>query len=145
MIATVCGVGFCPVAPGTVASLVGLGIAAILAGNPAFQVAGCGVAAALALWSSGPTARALGKNDPSCVVIDEVAGMMAAVAALPISWPRYLAAFLLFRLLDIAKPFPINRLERLPGSWGMVLDDLLAGLIANLLLRGFLALVVCNF
>ena len=139
MIATVCGVGFCPVAPGTVASLVGLGIAAILGGNPVSQVAGCGVAVALALWSSGPTARTLGKNDPSCVVIDEVAGMMVAVAALPILWPHYLAAFLLFRLLDIAKPFPINRLERLPGAWGMVLDDLLAGLIANLLLRGFLA------
>ena len=73
------------------------------------------------------------------MVIDEVAGTMVALALLPSDWRIYLAGFLLFRLLDILKPFPLRNVERLPGSWGIVLDDLLAGLAANLILRGLLA------
>ena len=137
-IATVGGIGCSSIAPGTLGSLVGLGLAWILSAHPAGQIIGCGVAVGLGLWSAGPTAQAMGKRDPSAVVIDEVAGMMVALALLPLNWRIYLAGFLLFRLLDILKPFPLRSVERLPGSWGIVLDDLLAGLAANLILRGLL-------
>ncbi|MBI3333848.1 MAG: phosphatidylglycerophosphatase A [Candidatus Omnitrophica bacterium] len=134
-IATVGGLGYSPVAPGTLGSLVGLGIAWLLGAAPVQQVVGCSVAIGLTLWSAGPTARAMGKEDPSAVVIDEVAGMMVAVATLPVTVRIYLAGFLLFRLLDVVKPPPLRQLERLPGSWGILLDDLGAGLATNLLLR----------
>ena len=139
-IATVGGLGHSPITPGTLGSAVGLGISWLLGVHPLYQVGGCLIAAVLGFWSSGPTAKALGKEDPSCVIIDEVAGMMIALAALPLTWPVYLGAFLLFRFLDVVKPGPINAIQRLPGSWGIMLDDLLAGLAANLLIRLFIVL-----
>lgn len=141
-IATVGGLGFSPFAPGTLGSVVGLGIAWILSANPVHQLIGCAVAIALALWSAGPTAKQLGKQDPSAIVIDEVAGMMVGAALLPVSVPAYAAAFLLFRFFDVIKPLGLRRLERLPGSWGIVLDDLAAGLATRLflLLLGWIAL-----
>ena len=140
-IATVGGLGRSPVAPGTLGSAVGLGIAWILSGNPLQQFIGCFAAIVLALWSSGPTARAMGEADPKSVIIDEVAGMMVAVAALPAAWPVYLIGFLLFRFLDVVKPPPLRQMQNLPGSWGIVLDDLGAGLAANLILRAILPFV----
>lgn len=134
-IATVGGTGYSPIAPGTLGSLVGLGVAWVLSGDPRHQIIGCGVAIVLALWSAGPTARAMKDPDPRPVVIDEVAGMMAAAALLPVSARSYLVAFLLFRVLDIAKPPPLRQVQRLPGSWGILLDDLGAGLAAHLLTR----------
>lgn len=134
-IATVGGIGFSPVAPGTLASFVGCGIGWILSIDPLYQGIGCAVAIALALWSAGPTARALGLKDPRPIVIDEVAGMMVSVAFLPVSWVAYASAFILFRFLDIGKPPPINRLQNLPGSLGILLDDLAAGLATNLIVR----------
>lgn len=140
-LATVFGIGYCPKLPGTMGSLFGLAVAWVLRADPRVQVAGCLVTAALAFWSAGPAARALGKKDPSCIVIDEVAGMMLGVAALPATWPLYLAGFGLFRWLDITKPSLIRKAEQLPGSLGIVLDDLLAGLAVQLLLRAALFLV----
>ena len=134
-IATVGGIGYFPVAPGTAGSVVGLVIAWILSGSVIQQWIGCAVALALGLWSAGPTARAMAQPDPAPVVIDEVCGMMLAVVALPVTWAAYLTAFALFRLLDVAKPWPIRRLERFPGSWGILLDDVAAGLATNLLIR----------
>ncbi|MBI3318567.1 MAG: phosphatidylglycerophosphatase A [Candidatus Omnitrophica bacterium] len=134
-IATVGGLGYCPVAPGTLGSLVGLGIAWILSGSPFQQGIGCLVVIGLALWSAGPAAREMNGADPKPVVIDEVAGMMVALAALPANRAVYLAGFLLFRLLDILKPGPLRRVEKLPGSWGILLDDLAAGLLTNLMVR----------
>lgn len=134
-IATVFGLGYAPKIPGTVGSAVGLGVAWILGAAPVAQLIGTGVTLLLALWAAGPVARGMGEADPRPVIIDELAGMMAALALLPISGSIYLAGFLLFRLLDITKPLGIRRLERLPGSWGIVLDDLAAGLVVNGLLR----------
>ena len=134
-IATVGGLGYFPKIPGTLGSAVGLGIAWLLSASPLRQFIGCLAAIWLALWSAGPTARALGKKDPSAVIIDEVAGMMVGLVALPVTWKVYLAGFLLFRFLDIVKPLGLRRLERLPGSWGILLDDLAAGAAVNLLLR----------
>ena len=75
-------------------------------------------------------ARALGKKDPSHVVIDEVAGQMVAFIAVPLNWYCLLAGLILFRTFDITKPFPIRRLERLPEGTGIMLDDIGAGLYA---------------
>lgn len=137
-IATVGGVGFLPKLPGTAGSAVGLGLVWLLSADPLWQGAGTAATVALGFWSAGPTARRMGRPDPQAVVIDEVAGMMLALCFLPVTWPVYLAGFALFRFLDILKPFGLRRLERLPGSAGIMLDDLAAGLITHLLLRAAL-------
>ena len=137
-IATVGGLGYFSNAPGTAASLAGLGLSWLLRADPRFQAVGAAAATVLGFWSAGPAAKALGTKDPSEVVIDEVAGMMLALAALPVTWKFYLAGFFLFRFFDILKPLGIRQLERLPGSWGIMLDDLAAGAAVNLLLRLFL-------
>ena len=80
-------------------------------------------------------------KDPGEVVSDEVAGFMVTLYLLPFSWPFLAGGFVLFRLLDILKPFPIRRLERLPGGAGVVLDDVAAGILANLILRSTGALL----
>lgn len=139
-IATVGGLGYSPIAPGTLGSAVGLGIMGLLSGDPLHQLLGSLVAVCLALWSAGPTAKAMGKADPPQIVIDEVAGIMVALTALPVTVRVYGLSFLLFRFLDIVKPPPIRQLQRLPGSWGIVLDDLGAGIGTHLLLRAILPL-----
>jgi phosphatidylglycerophosphatase A len=75
-------------------------------------------------------ARSSGLKDPQFVVIDEVAGQLVALIAVPLAWKTFLAGFILFRVFDIWKPFPIRRLERLPAGTGIVVDDLGAGLYA---------------
>ncbi len=75
-------------------------------------------------------ARASGSKDPQFVVIDEVAGQLVALIGVPLGWKTFLASFILFRVFDIWKPFPIRRLERLPEGTGIVVDDLGAGLYA---------------
>jgi phosphatidylglycerophosphatase A len=76
------------------------------------------------------TARASGLKDPQVVVIDEVAGQLVALIAVPLAWKTFLAGLILFRVFDIWKPFPIRRLERLPEGTGIVVDDLGAGVYA---------------
>ena len=140
-VATVFGIGYLPMAPGTFGSAAGVLFSWLLRGTPAGSLLGAGAAAALGFWSAGPAARQMGKPDPSCVVIDEVAGMMLALAMLPLRWPVVLAGFLLFRLLDITKPSLLRKVEQLPGSAGIMLDDLLAGLLVQLILRAALLLI----
>jgi phosphatidylglycerophosphatase A len=82
----------------------------------------------LAIWAAGATARQLGKEDPGLVVIDEVLGQwLTAAAIVHANWRSYVLAFALFRIFDITKPWPIRKLEALPGGLGIVADDLLAG------------------
>lgn len=80
-------------------------------------------------------ARESGKEDPGHVVIDEVAGQWIALIACPVDWKHALFALLLFRISDIVKPFPARQLERLPGGWGIMFDDVAAGLYALLVLQ----------
>ena len=75
-------------------------------------------------------ARASARKDPSCVVIDEVAGQLVALIAIPLAWKTFLAGFILFRVFDILKPPPVRQLERLPEGAGIVLDDVAAGIYA---------------
>ena len=140
-LATLGPVGRVPVAPGTAGSLVVL--VAWLALAPAGGWILWGVLAGIALLgvaAAGEVARAEGTADPQQVVIDEVVGMAMALALAPAGLAAAIAAFVAFRVFDIAKPFPAGRLERLPGGWGIVADDVAAGLYAGAAVR-FLWLV----
>jgi phosphatidylglycerophosphatase A len=95
-----------------------------------FAAASAIVATLIGIPAATRVARALGKKDPSHVVIDEVAGQMVAFIAVPLNWHCLLAGLILFRTFDITKPFPIRRLERLPEGTGIMLDDIGAGLYA---------------
>ena len=99
---------------------------------PAYFGATLGLAA-IAVGSAGRMAAELGRTDPPEIVIDEIAGMWLAALALPPTLYDLTAAFLLFRLIDIVKPAPIPRLERLGGGLGIVADDLVAGLLARVM------------
>lgn len=135
--ASVGGVGAAPWAPGTAGSLVGV-VVGWWAGRalaPPWYLAATVALFALGVAVSGRAERIAGRKDPSVVVIDEVVGMLVALFALPLRVVDVLIAFLCFRILDITKPFPLRRLEAQPGGWGIMLDDLVAGVYANVLVR----------
>ena len=126
-----------PRAPGTWGTLVG-GVPAYLAlaALPPLLAGAGGVALVLlAVVVAGRAERALGVHDPAVITIDEVAGFLVTMAGAPAE-PRYVVAgFVLFRVFDIVKPFPANRIDRqVPGGWGTVLDDCVAGLYGWLVL-----------
>jgi phosphatidylglycerophosphatase A len=101
---------------------------------------------AVAVWACGAEAARRGVTDPGPVVLDEVAGQWAALAAVvwlrggPVTLLMIVVSFLLFRVLDVLKPWPIRALERLPGGWGIVADDLAAGLAAGVIAAALLHL-----
>jgi len=90
---------------------------------------------AIGIPAAGVVERESGKSDPGFVTIDEAAGQMFALIAVPLRWKYLLASFILFRAFDILKPFPVRRLERLHGGAGIVLDDVGAGLYALVLVQ----------
>lgn len=159
LIATVFGIGRFPIAPATAASFVVAGLLAVLANAAPSALAPAPLLVAillllpLAVWSSGEAEKELG-TDAKPIVIDEVVGMLVSVwgglgiGAIggagrlegPRAWIYLVAAFLLFRLFDILKPFGIRRSQALPGGYGVVVDDLLAGVATNLTLRILLAM-----
>lgn len=131
--------GFSPAAPGTVGALWGLPLAWALAWLPlAGQVAVLAVLFAVGIPLCTAAARQLGLKDPGCIVWDEIVSLGATFLAVPISPLTLAAGFLLHRLFDISKPPPIRRLERLPDGLGIMVDDLVAGLYANLALQTLL-------
>lgn len=136
-VASVGGVGAAPWAPGTAGSLVGVvvGWAAGRTLAPFWYAAGTAALFGLGVAVATRVERAAPGKDPSVVVIDEVVGMLVALFALPLRALDVLIAFLCFRIFDIAKPFPLRRLEAQPGGWGIMLDDLVAGLYTNVLVR----------
>lgn len=93
------------------------------------------VVSAIGIPAGTSVARSQGKPDPSIVVIDEAAGQMLALVAAPLQWKYLVVGFILFRGFDIFKPPPLRRLERFPGGWGIMLDDLGAGLYALAVLQ----------
>jgi len=135
-VATGFGAGYSPVAPGTAGSLLGLLLFWPLRGLPAaFQI---GILAAVFLAGTAAAtrvARAAGIEDPGIVVVDEVVGMWTSLLFLPFTLGTAALGFVLFRILDVVKPYPARDLEALPGGWGIMSDDLMAGIYANLLLR----------
>lgn len=138
ILATGFGTGYGPIAPGTWGSLPGLAFAwgldrlgghwAVVAGASCFTLAG--------VWAAGRAEALIGKKDPGAIVVDEIAGQMVTLMFLPTSARVLVVAFFAFRVLDVVKPWPANRLEALPGGSGIMADDLMAGLYANLVLRG---------
>ena len=130
------GVGRLPKAPGTFGSLAALPVVLLMSGlGPVVGAVFLVVFVGLAIRAAAITEQVLGQRDPGVIVVDEVAGMLVALYLLPATWGFLAGGFFLFRLFDIVKPFPIRRLERLPGGAGVVLDDVLAGVFANLALR----------
>jgi len=133
------GCGYAPKGPGTAGSAAALVIAVLLHLAWPLPPFSFGILAALLLipgiWAAGVVARDTGGKDPQVVVVDEVIGQWTALAgAATLNWKSWLAAFLLFRLFDIWKPFPIRKLESLPGGTGIVMDDVMAGIYAALVL-----------
>ena len=140
-LATCGGVGHLPWMPGTWGALAALPLWWLLQPLGAW---GYGlvlvILTAVSIWVTGWAQEYLGPDHPS-IVLDEVVGLLAALAWAPLSWPWVLLGFLLFRLFDIWKPFPVNYCEGLPGGWGVTLDDLAAGLLA----RGVLSVMLLIF
>jgi phosphatidylglycerophosphatase A len=132
-VATGAGSGYAPIAPGTAGSAVGLLLYALLV-----QLPGPGFVLAVAattlvgIWAAGRAEEEFGKKDDGRITVDEVAGMLVSLVALPVRLDVAVAAFFLFRFFDIAKPPPVRGLERLQGGVGVVADDLVAGLYANI-------------
>jgi phosphatidylglycerophosphatase A len=145
-IATCFGIGRVPFAAGTVASLAALPLGWVLvyAGPRAVAIAAA-LAFALGVWACGAYAKKIGIKDPSECVIDEVAGQWIALAPIALEmrafdWRPFAMAFFLFRLFDITKPWPIASMEKLKGGFGIMADDIAAGLFAALALYGMLAI-----
>lgn len=135
-IATLFGVGRFPIASGTAGSAVTLPLAAGLAWlGPGVYVTASLLIIGVAIWSAESAESHFGLKDPHDVVIDETAGQLVALALVPLTVGWYAAGFLLFRVFDVLKPFPVRQLERVRGGAGIVLDDLAAGLYANLILH----------
>lgn len=133
LIATGCGLGLLPLAPGTWGSLAALPIAWLITAlaGPSALAAAVLVAFALGVWASGAYAKANGEKDSPSIVIDEITGQWLALLALPLDPLAYLGAFAMFRLCDIAKPWPADWADRkMAGGLGVMLDDVIAGAYA---------------
>jgi len=165
-----CGVGYFPIAPGTLGALVGVGLyltiwsgldqlltsralanrlTTLYVFTPlmAFMLLVILLVTLIGIWAASRTEKVQQKKDPSIVVIDEVAGQMIALLSGPFwiqTWWSILTAFILFRLFDIWKPYPVRRLEGLESGLGIMADDVLAGVYAlivnSLLITGYLLL-----
>jgi phosphatidylglycerophosphatase A len=136
-IATVGPCGHVPRAPGTVGSAAGV---AIFLAVRSFSSIWLEVAMVVAVTCVGVLAASAAESmyqrrDPGLVVIDEVAGMLLTLLAVPVGAAGILVGFLAFRLFDIVKPFPARQAEALPRGWGVMVDDIVAGLYANVALR----------
>lgn len=138
------GSGLMPFASGTFGTLAAAPLVALsVIFSPLSSALVLMIMTLVAIWASQEVHNLLNREDPSEVVIDEVAGFLLTMLWIPLSWGTLLAGFLLFRLFDIWKPWPAKPAERLHGGLGIVLDDLVAGLYANLGLR--LMLVFASF
>jgi phosphatidylglycerophosphatase A len=137
-----CLLGNMPFAPGSFGTLAGLPVCWLLSRIDAwisfFLIA---LTVPFAVWIAGEAEKILGKTDPGAIVIDEIVGMALTLAGLPFNATTAGLGFVLFRVLDVTKPFPIRFLERrFRGGTGIVLDDMAAGIIANITLRIILQL-----
>ena len=140
-IATFGYVGYFPIAPGTAGTLAGLGLYALVRwlGTPGVELVTIVAVMVIGVWAAQGTERALNLKDPGPVVIDEVLGILMTLAFMPLSIGGIVAGFVLFRIFDVIKPFPAGRLEHLPGGFGIMADDAMAGLYGQLLMRVVIA------
>ena len=139
-----CGyVGYAPVAPGTFGSAAGLAIFVLVraSGSMYVELATIVVLFAIGVWSGTEAEHYFGKVDPGPIVLDEVVGMLITLAFLPVTVTGAIVGFLVFRVLDVVKPWPSARFEKLPGGLGVMADDGMAAVYGNLLMRGLIAIV----
>ena len=134
-------IGYAPLAPGSAASLAGVVICYALQNHAALYIVVWAIVTVLGFAFAGGMEKMAGKKDPSCVVIDEVSGMMIALFMLPFNWPVVVSAFFLFRAFDMFKIYPSNKLESLPGAAGIMMDDIVAGIYTNVVMHITLRLV----
>jgi phosphatidylglycerophosphatase A len=133
-VATALGVGYVPFAPGTFGSLAGLAVfVAVRAAAPAvgglwIDLVAIAIVYFAGVWAATAAESHFGHIDPGPVVIDEVLGMLVTLACVPVSATGALVGFVLFRVFDVIKPPPCDRLEALPGGWGVMSDDLMAAI-----------------
>ena len=130
-------VGLSPKAPGTFGTLAAVPLAFLLMNISSFVHMGfILVLTPLAIWACEKYEQQVGKHDLPEIVIDEVVGFLLTMVWLPVTWQSFVLGFVLFRLLDIFKPFPISVLDKkVPGGVGVMIDDIAAGLIANVFLQ----------
>lgn len=142
LVATGFGSGRAPFAPGTFGTIAALACIAIIDRATALHTASWRFAilaatlSAIGVWASARTERLTGQHDAPCIVIDEWAGLAWTLTGHPLTGLNAALGFMFFRVLDIVKPFPIRSLQRLPHGWGIMADDVAAGLVANALLFG---------
>jgi phosphatidylglycerophosphatase A len=135
LLATCFGAGYFPFASGTLASALALLPYWGLRGNRLLYLLVTLGICALGVWTSGRAEIILNEKDSHKIVIDEIAGYLIAAALLPLHWFYPLAAFVLFRVFDVWKPFPAYEAQALPGGWGVMADDVIAAVYANVLLQ----------
>jgi phosphatidylglycerophosphatase A len=135
--------GYFPIAPGTAGSAAGLGVYLLVwwAQSRVFEVGLIVVLFAAGVWAGTAAERYFGGIDPGPVVIDEVVGMLITLAFIPVGLSGAILGFLIFRVFDVIKPYPAGRLEALHGGLGVMADDAMAAIYANLTLRGALWLL----
>ncbi|HZA35367.1 MAG TPA: phosphatidylglycerophosphatase A [Vicinamibacterales bacterium] len=131
-------IGYFPVAPGTAGSVAGLvlyGLLRWLQAPPAVEAAVIALLFGIGVWSGTHAERYFGSTDPGPGVIDEVVGMLITLFMLPATWGIVIAGFFVFRVLDVVKPFPARRFESFHGGMGMMADDVMSALYANVAMR----------
>ena len=131
------GAGYFPKGPGTFATLLTIPLALLMLwAGPLYMMGFIVLLIPVAVLAAQAYEQESGGHDHSEIVIDEVLGFLITMVWLPMTWQAVLAGFVLFRVLDIFKPFPIGYLDKkIPGGWGVVVDDIAAGLIANVILQ----------
>ena len=139
-IATVGYCGYFPIAPGTVGSAAGLVFYLLVwwSQSAVVEVAMIVVLFLAGVWAGTTAERYFGGIDPGPIVLDEVVGMLITLAFIPVGLSGAIAGFVLFRIFDVIKPYPAGRLEKLHGGFGVMADDAMAAIYANLALRGLL-------
>ncbi len=129
--------GYFPVAPGTAGSAAALVLYVVVrwSASPLLETLVLAAVALVGTWSASVAERHFGTTDPGQIVIDEVLGMLMTIAFLPLHWTGIVVGFLIFRILDIVKPFPANVAERLHGGTGVMADDAVSGVYGQVLMR----------
>jgi phosphatidylglycerophosphatase A len=128
--------GKSPFAPGTAGTVVGVLLYLVLKGlSPSWYLIACVLATVIGVWAAEEAEKLLGKKDAQSIVIDEIAGYLISMVLAPSGWMYIVAAFILFRVFDVIKPWPLKRLQDLRGGVGVVLDDVGAGIYTNVFLQ----------
>jgi len=147
LIATCGYIGFVPLAPGTVGSAAGVAIFYLVQATGLMWAQAALIFALFAagVWASSAAEKALRRTDPGPVVIDEVVGMLITLAWIPVTPLGALVGFLIFRVLDVVKPWPARQFESMHGGLGIMADDAMAAVYGHLLLRGLVFIVPAGY